>query len=406
MKVSFDTADPVLAAAAWSRVAEPGDTTAGMLVGAVGATAALDWTLAAIGPGAERPAVDGLLERLGVPAARRSALSRRILAGLARWAPRFDGLDPRRELRVLRSLDGSLLLPGARGWPRGADLLGDAAPFCLWVRDGRGDPSDWDAALGRSVALVGARASTDYGTRIAADLAAGLADRRFVVVSGGAYGIDAAAHRGALAAGGATVAVMAGGVDRLYPAGNRDLLERILVEGGAVVSEVPPGSMPSRTRFLQRNRVIAALAGATVVVEAAWRSGSLSTAAHAARLNRPVGAVPGPVTSMASAGCHRLMREHAAVCVTDADEVAELAGTIGGDAAPEKSVEVRATDGLGDAARSVYDALPLRASAGVEALAKASGAGPRDVLSGLGELEARGLAVRTGSGWRRDRGPA
>lgn len=401
MRVAFDTADPVLSAAAWSRVAEPGDTTAGMLVRAVGATTALDWVLAAIGPGAERPAVDGLLERLDVPTARRSVLGRRLLSALARWAPRFDGLDPRRELRVLASLDGRLLVPGQPGWLRGADLLGDAAPFCLWVREGRGAAADWDAVLGRSVALVGARASTDYGTRVASDLAAGLADRRFAVVSGGAYGIDAAAHRGTIAAGGATVAVMAGGVDRLYPAGNRDLLERILAEGGAVMSEVPPGSMPSRTRFLQRNRVIAAIAGATVVVEAAWRSGSLSTATHAARLNRPVGAVPGPITSMASAGCHRLMRENAAVCVTDADEVAELAGTIGGDIAPEKLAPSRPTDGLGDRARHVYDALPVRASAGIEALARACGAGPRDVLAGLGELEARGLASRTATGWRR-----
>lgn len=406
MRVAFDTADPSLAAAAWSRVAEPGDATAGMLVRAVGATAALDWVLAATGPAAERPAVDGLLERLAVPAARRSALGRRLLGGLARWAPRLDGLDPRRELSVLRSLGGCLLLPGQPGWPRGADLLGDAAPFCLWFRGGRDGPADWDAALARSVALVGARASTDYGTRVASDLAAGLVDRRFAVVSGGAYGIDAAAHRGALAAGGTTVAVMAGGVDRLYPAGNRDLLERVLADGGAVVSEVPPGSMPSRTRFLQRNRVIAAVSGATVVVEAAWRSGSLSTAAHAARLNRPVGAVPGPITSMASAGCHRLMREHAAVCVTDADEVAELAGAIGDDVAPERGAPARPTDGLAGVARSVYDALPLRSPAGLDSLARSAGVGPREVLSGLGELEARGLVSRTTAGWRRHAGQA
>lgn len=405
MRVAFDTQDPLLAAAAWSRIAEPGDTTAGMLVRGVGAPAALGWVLAAHGPGAERPAVEGLLERVAVPADRRAAVGRRMLAGIGRWSPRLDGLDPRRELRVLASVGGRVLVPGGPGWPPGADLLGDTAPFCLWVRDGGGgQPHDWAAGLERSAALVGARACTDYGTRVASDLAAGLADRRFVVVSGGAYGIDAAAHRGALAAGGPTVAVMAGGVDRLYPAGNRDLLVRLLEDGGAVLSEVPPGSMPSRTRFLQRNRLIAAITSATVVVEAAWRSGSLSTAAHAARLNRPVGAVPGPVTSMASAGCHRLMREQGAVCVTDADEVADLAGRHGIDVAPARPVEGRPADDLGPAARALFDALPVRAVATIESLTRAAGLGPREVLAGLGELEARGLASRVESGWRRDRG--
>lgn len=402
MKAAFDTQDPVLAAAAWSRIAEPGDTTAGMLVRAVGASAGLAWVLAAHAPGAERPAVDGLLERAAVPSERRAAAGRRLLAGLSRWAPRLDGLDPRREMRVLAALGGRLLVPGDAGWPTGANLLGDAAPFCLWVRDAGGaEPPDWSVALERSLALVGARACTDYGARVASDLAAGLADRRFVVVSGGAYGIDAAAHRGALAAGGPTVAVMAGGVDRLYPAGNRDLLARLIDEGGAVVSEVPPGSMPSRTRFLQRNRVIAAVTSATVVVEAAWRSGSLSTASHAARLNLPVGAVPGPVTSMASAGCHRLMREQGAVCVTDADEVADLAGRLGLDVAPERVPEARPTDDLGGAARAAYDALPVRASAALDPLSRAAGLGPRETLAGLGELEACGLALRAEGGWRR-----
>src|SRR5690606_18729050 len=257
----------------------------------------------------------------------RSRAVARLLRAVARWAPRLDGLDPRRELRVLERLGGELLVPGDAGWPVGLDDLGPVRPLALWVRGNR----DLAALAERSVAVVGARACTDYGRHVTGEIAAGLAARGFTVVSGGAYGIDAAAHRAAVVSGGPTVAFLAGGVDRFYPAGNTELLREVVGSGGAVVSEVPPGSVPSRVRFLLRNRLIAAVAGATVVVEAAWRSGSLSTAVRAAELSRPVGAVPGPVTSMASAGCHRLLRDGAAVCVTDADEVAELAGVLSRD---------------------------------------------------------------------------
>ena len=199
-------------------------------------------------------------------------------------------------------------------------------PPCLWVRGtvGLGD-------LARSVAVVGARASTAYGDHVAGELGSGLARRGFLVVSGLAYGIDGTAHRAALGTG-TSLAVVAGGVDRAYPRGH-DALMGELVRRGAVVSEVPPGSAPTRSRFLQRNRLIAALTGGTVVVEAAVRSGALSTARAAAALGRPVAAVPGPVTSSSSAGCHVLVREGRAVLVTDAAEVADLVGRIGADAA-------------------------------------------------------------------------
>ena len=164
--------------------------------------------------------------------------------------------------------------------------------------------------------------------------AAGLSDRGFVIVSGGAYGIDAAAHRATLASGGVTVAFLAGGADRLYPAGNSELLRRIASEG-VVAAELPPGSAPTRWRFLMRNRLIAAAASATVVVEAGHRSGSLNTAGHAAHMGRPLGAVPGSVLSPASAGCHRLIREYAATCVTTPDEMAELADPFGNGASPD-----------------------------------------------------------------------
>ena len=407
MNLPFDIDDPALAAAAWSRLAEPGDEIAGALVAHLGAPGALAWLLD------EQPGAPTLLDAttlfdgpalFDAPASGAAggptgqSARQALAAGVARWSPRLDGLDPRRELRVLERTGGTLLLPGDERWPAGLDALGVAGPFALWVR---GD-ADLARACRRSAALVGARASTSYGEHVTAQLAAGLADRGFTVVSGGAYGIDAVAHRGALLAGGATVAVMAGGVDRFYPQGNHELLRRV-AESGAVVAEVPPGSAPMKQRFLSRNRLIAAMAGATVVVEAAWRSGALSTARHAAGLLRPVGAVPGPVTSMASAGCHQLLRDGVATCVTDAGEVAELAGAAGADAAREPAGAPGPADDLDPASRAVLDALPARAAADVSSLVRAAGRSLPEVLGALGVLELRGLAEADGARWRRPR---
>ena len=384
-----------VARAGWSRLIEPGDAVAGVLIAALGGAAALDWVRRA-GSSLTAGALGELIERagpLGDPA------RRRLATGLARWAPRLEGLEPHRDLGALARLGGVVVHPGIAGWPTALDDLGPAAPPCLWVRGA----ADLDVALLRSVALVGSRAATSYGEHVAADLAAGLAERRFVVVSGGAFGIDAAAHRGTLAVGGRTIVFLAGGVDRPYPAGNAALLARVIESGGSVLSEVPPGCVPSRSRFLQRNRLIAAAGRATVVVEAAWRSGALNTAGHAGTLLRPVGAVPGPVTSMASAGCHRLLREGAAVCVTDAAEVAELAGAAGHDLAPERSGAAAETDGLDAGARLVLDALPVVRPAPPESIARAAGLSVAEVLAALGPLELEGLAVRQGAGWHRAR---
>ena len=179
-------------------------------------------------------------------------------------------------------------------------------PMVLWVvGSGR-----LDDVADRAAAIVGTRAATAYGEYVAADLAAGLVGRDAAVVSGGAFGIDGAAHRAALAAEGLTVAVLAGGIDVPYPAGHASLLRRI-AEEGLLVSEYPPGVRPARHRFLTRNRLVAALAGATVVVEAGARSGAANTAAWARALGRSVCAVPGPVTSSASVGCHALLRSEA-----------------------------------------------------------------------------------------------
>jgi DNA processing protein len=249
--------------------------------------------------------------------------------------------------------------------------------------------------------MVGARAATAYGEHITMDITQDLCTRGFAVISGGAFGVDAAAHRAVLTQGGYTLAAMAGGVDRLYPAANHQMLRSVMESGGSVISEVPCGALPMKQRFLARNRVIACLASATVVVEAALRSGALSTANHATHLNRPVGAVPGPVTSMQSAGCHELIRSGAAMCVTEGAEVADLAGGMGVDAAPGKAGADATTDGLSQNELSVLDSFPARGSTTVTALARNGGVSVPGVLSALGVLETRGLVSACGSQWRR-----
>ncbi|WP_255595359.1 DNA-processing protein DprA [Cellulomonas sp. C5510] len=335
---------------------------------------------------------------------------------LERWAPRFEDLDPARALHAAEAVGAVVVVPGDPGWPGGLDDLGPAAPLALWVRG----PGDLAGLLTSSVAVVGARAATVYGRRVASDLAGGLAAHGITVVSGGAFGVDVAAHRAVLAAGGTTVALLAGGVDRPSPAGNLDVLEVLASRGGALVAESPPGSAPTRSRFLQRNRLIAAGTRATVVVEAAWRSGALSTAARAAELLRPVGAVPGPVTSMASAGCHRLLRDGSAICVTGVDDVLELivpssagprpaepsAGRSPGRAADARTGTARgpgvspAVDRADSVESRVLDAVP-RTGTEIPDLARRSGLSVREVQSALGLLELRGLVERASGGWRR-----
>jgi len=214
--------------------------------------------------------------------------------------------------------DGILLIcPGDPGWPPGLDDLGTARPYALWVRG----TTNLAACCEKSVAIVGARAASAYGTHVATEIAADLAGQGWIIISGAAYGVDAAAHGGALAVSGCTIAVLACGPDIAYPREHHGLLADIAARG-ALVSEYPPGRRPDRGRFLARNRVIAALAlGGTVVIEAAARSGTLVTAQHASDLNRPLMAVPGPVTSVMSAGCHALIRERRAALVTNGADV-------------------------------------------------------------------------------------
>jgi len=241
-------------------------------------------------------------------------------------AQEVDGADvlERGTARGLR-----FVIPGDAEWPFGLSILDDrlamsdpvVPPIGLWVR---GD-ADLAEITDGAVAVVGARAATQYGERAASDLAADLSGTGWSVVSGGAYGIDAAAHRGALAVGEATLAVLACGADVAYPRAHAELLDRIAATG-AVVSELAPGTRPAKSRFLLRNRLIAGMTSGVVVVEAARRSGALNTANWADRLGRGVGAVPGPITSSLSAGCHALVRERNATLVTDVNDVQEMVG--------------------------------------------------------------------------------
>lgn len=238
------------------------------------------------------------------------------LAWRRRLGPRIAP-DVVEQLHSAEAAGYGVLMPGDEHWPTGLDDLGAGEPYVLWVR---GATSLLGQPTAEQVTITGARAATAYGTRVAQEFASDLAADEITVVSGGAYGIDAAAHRGAFAAGGHTVAVLAGGIDRPYPAGNRELLQRI-ADIGAVVSEMPPGATPTRWRFLARNRVMAAMSASAVVVEAGYRSGSLNVASLAHELGRTVGAVPGPISSAASAGAHRLIREGIGQLVTAPSEL-------------------------------------------------------------------------------------
>ena len=290
---------------------------------------------------------------------------------------------------------------GLRVRPQRGELV---PPLALWVR-GSGPL----ATVGlRSVAVVGSRAATAYGEHVASEFSYGLAQREVVVVSGGAYGIDAAAHRGALAAGGSSVLVSASGLDRPYPSGHRHLYDRT-AERGVLVSERPPGSAPHRQRFLSRNRLIAALGAATLVVEAAHRSGALNSAGYARDLGRPVLAVPGPVTSAMSAGCHRLIQreEDPARLVTSVAEVlsycgsAELEEDVGGPALAAPAAAQRAYDSLDLVARSVLDGFPGRGRSATEAeLSRLSGQPISQVVAALPVLLGAGLITAAREGYR------
>ncbi|GIJ30350.1 DNA protecting protein DprA [Micromonospora qiuiae] len=377
--------ESVLARVALTWLAEPGTRSVHRLVDEFGPVATLDLLLDG---GAPQEAL-----RESVAARSRAGDARSVAAeALAR----SDRLAAR------------VVIPGDEDWPATVEELRTlhlsdahrrvdletAPPLCFWVRG----PWPLAEALERSVAVVGARAATPYGIHIATSLGYGLADRDWTVVSGGAFGIDAAAHRGALNANGRTVAVLACGVDRPYPMGNAALFDRI-ADTGLLVSEWPPGAEPLRPRFLIRNRVIAAGTRGTVLVEASARSGATQTTRRAIALNRPAMVVPGPVTSAMSVGAHEMLREQPAVrLVTGLDQVLEEVGRIG-ELAPVPRGPDRPTDLLDDDARAIVEAMPRRGTVDVEALAARAGLAVRTVLRKLSTLEELALVVRRDDGY-------
>jgi DNA processing protein len=370
-----------LARALLTCMAEPGDERLGRLVDQEGALGALDAVRSGTAP--------------DIPD--RADLEKRIPA----WQARLSEADAEHLLALCEERGGRLLCPGEPEWPTQLDDLGASRPYALWVC------GDQDLRFGclRSVAIVGSRAASPYGVHVAAEMAAELTDQDWTVVSGGAFGIDAAAHRGVLSAEGLTVAVLACGVDVAYPRAHEGLFTEIR-RTGLLVSELPPGTTPTRPRFLVRNRTIAALTRGTVVVEAAQRSGAISTARHARDLGRAVMAVPGPVTSATSAGCHTILREWAdSTCVTDTADVLDRVGLIGDDMAPERRGPVLDRDHLGPAARDVLEALPSRGTAGAARIAVTAGVDLDTALACLGALAAGGFVERCSPGWRLRRNP-
>ncbi|WIM95438.1 DNA-processing protein DprA [Actinoplanes oblitus] len=375
-----------VARAALTWLVEPGHRVVWTLVQRAGAPAVLDRLLAGDIP-------DRSL---------RSAVAARSAAGDARRVAELG-------LRQAARIGARLVVPADPEWPARVDTLArlelDTAgrinqdtrpPLCFWVR---GD-LPLGETLDRSVAVVGARAATEYGEHVTLGIAAGLAERGWTVVSGGAFGIDAAAHRGALTANGVTVAVLACGVERPYPMGNAAMFDRI-VERGLLISEWPLGSEPLRHRFLIRNRVIAAATAGTVMVEAAARSGATQTMSRVLALDRPAMVVPGPVTSAMSVGCHGLLRSHPATrLVTSVSDVLEEVGRIGEYLEPLPRGRERVRDRLDEESALILEAFPGHGRATPEELAAEARLDLRTVLRRLSLLEAAGLVARTESGIR------
>lgn len=307
-----------------------------------------------------------------------------------RWRMRLSGLDENIVAGHFPD-DAAYLIPGDEHWPAAVDDLGALAPIGLWVR------GDTEILTMPGISIVGARAATGYGVEIATRFAATLSASH-VLISGGAYGIDAAVHRTALTKRGRTIVVAAGGIDRIYPTSHRDLVETIIVAGGALISEQPHGAAPARHRFLSRNRLIAALGHTTVVIEAALRSGALATARRAAEIGRDVCAVPGPVTSVASSGTNQLLRDFG-ICVTSPEDVLELLGSIEPDDLP--SIPESSYDRLPERDKRVWNALEPSSILTLPGVAREAGLTASETVSSLEFLRSIGMARSIAGRWIR-----
>jgi len=317
-------------------------------------------------------------------------------------AGRLAHFDLDRERALAARVGGRYVVPGDDEWPALLTDLADApvlhqrggVPIGLWVR-GRAGLAE---ALRSAVAIVGSRSCTVYGSDIATEMAAEVTDAGFTVVSGAAFGVDQAAHRGCLARGGTTAAVLACGIDRVYPLAHRALIERI-GQDGLLVSEAALGAAPTKIRFLARNRLIAAMSAGTVVVEAALRSGALNTASWAEGISRVVMGVPGSVFSEPSAGVHELIRTRGALLVTRAAEVLEAVAPMGQWTLPIRREPARPPDLLTDEQRQVLDAVPATRPAGLASIAQVAGLPPAAVVAALDVLVRADLVAAGSTGW-------
>ncbi len=350
-------------------------------------------------------AIESLCNELGPVEAAAAIRARSVPPGhagvLEATAARADSDRAAADLEVAERIGARLVTRDDPEWPAWALMaLGQAdtavrggPPLALWVRG----PARLDEMATNGIALIGSRAASGYGEQVTTTLGSGLALENWTVTSGAAYGIDGVAHRAALAAGGPTMAVLACGIDRDYPAGHARLIAEI-GEHGLVVSEYPPGTTAAKHRFLTRNRLVAAMSDAVVVVEAGRRSGAANTAAWARKLGRPLGAVPGPVTSATSVGCHRMISDDLAVLVTDTRSVIALAR-------PDGTCDIgrgrgRETDDLSDDQLRVHDAIPARGAVTIEAIAFSAGLDVSVVRSALAVMEVEGHVLNVDGAWQ------
>ncbi|WP_072687554.1 DNA-processing protein DprA [Rhodococcus marinonascens] len=348
------------------------------------------------------PPLSRLVEDVGPEEAARAVRERDLSEMLGKRTVARSGVDTAvHDLDLVTGMGGRLVTPDDDEWPRWR-LLGfenqsrsrdEGPPLALWVLGSRSVVELTD----RAISIVGTRAASGYGEHVTAEISGDLAVDGWTIVSGAAFGIDGAAHRAALGVGGLTVAVLACGVDRAYPAGHARLLRQV-AQNGAVISEYAPGATPAKHRFLARNRLVASLSDGVVVVEAGWRSGARNTASWARKLGRPVMAVPGPVTSASSTGCHRMIREGEARLVANAGDVVEEAGPIElrevGDAGVRRDLDALSGDAL-----LVYEAFPAVGSRGVRELSELSGVAVAQVRAVLPLLEMEGFVTSDDTGW-------
>ncbi|GAA1347950.1 DNA-processing protein DprA [Falsarthrobacter nasiphocae] len=404
------------------QVCEPGDVAAHILLAVAGPQTTAD---VVTGRAASIPCLDEYVE--GLRAAGYQDPLKAAGEALRRWHARAEQLKPASSLREqMAEIGAHYLVPEDAAWPARLLDLGLSQPYGLWVRTGsRGAGTARDArtalaACEVSLAVVGTREATQYGLEITHRIAARCRDTGVTVISGGAIGIDGRAHASALerdAAAGrrgmSTVAVLAGGIDRFYPASHHRLFEDILA-GGALISEATPGGAPTRWRFLQRNRLIAALSGAVVVVEARVRSGALSTANHALTIGRDVGAVPGNITSELSAGCHALLQTTASAVIAEPDDALRLLKRPDGSYIPEGIgpspmpnargiARARVTDGMTEKQLAVYEATPVRRPVDVARIARWAGLSADEALGVLADFDLRGYVRRAEGKWVRTR---